>query len=145
MSSSTQKAMPFIEDTIVPLAHYGEFVSALEAVLEDYDMTYTYAGHIGEGSIRLIPLVNRKPESVHDIIELEGRVNDLVLAFQGSISVDHNDGIIRTPYLEQQYGREMVDLFLQTKNIFDPFNIFNRGKKVNGTLEFAISHIDLLN
>ncbi len=145
MNSSTQKAMPFIEDTIVPLAHYGEFVSALEAILEDYDMTYTYAGHIGEGSIRLIPLVNRKPESIHDIIELEGRVNDLVLAFRGSISVDHNDGIIRTPYLEQQYGREMVNLFLQTKNIFDPFNIFNRGKKVNGTLEFAKSHIDLLN
>ena len=145
MSSDTKKAMPFIEDTIVPLEHYGEFVSALEAVIEDYDMTYTYAGHIGEGSIRLIPLVNRKPESVQDIIELEGRVNDLVLAFQGSISVDHNDGIIRTPYLEQQYGREMVDLFLQTKNIFDPFDIFNHGKKVNGTIEFAKSHIDLLN
>lgn len=143
MSSPTQKAMPFIEDTIVPLAHYGEFVSALEAILEDYDMTYTYAGHIGEGSIRLIPLVNRKPESAYDIMELAGRVYDLVLAFKGSISVDHNDGIIRTPFLEQQYNNDMIDLFKQVKNIFDPYDIFNRGKKVNGTLEFAQSHIDL--
>jgi FAD/FMN-containing dehydrogenase len=143
MNSDTKKAMPFIEDTIVPLEHYGEFVSALEAILGDYDMTYTYAGHIGEGSIRLIPLVNRNPKTINDVIELESRVNDLVFAFRGSISVDHNDGIIRTPYLAQQYGEEMVALFKEVKNIFDPLDIFNRGKKVNGTLEFARAHIDL--
>jgi len=143
MNSDHKKAMPFIEDTIVPLEHYGEFVSALEAILEDYDMTYTYAGHIGEGSIRLIPLVNRNPDTADAIMELEGRVNSLVLAFRGSISVDHNDGIIRTPYLEQQYGSEMIGLFQQVKNIFDPYDIFNRGKKVNGTIEFARDHIDI--
>jgi FAD/FMN-containing dehydrogenase len=143
MNSDIKKAMPFIEDTIVPLEHYGEFVSALEAILEDYDMTYTYAGHIGEGSIRLIPLVNRTPETIDDIMELESRVNDLVFAFRGSISVDHNDGIIRTPYLRQQYGDEMVALFKEVKNIFDEHNIFNRGKKVDGSLEFARSHISL--
>ena len=107
-------------------------------------MTYTYAGHIGEGSIRLIPLVTRKPKTADDIIELEGRVNDLVLAFRGSISVDHNDGIIRTPYLEQQYGAEMVELFREIKHIFDPYDIFNHGKKVNGSLDFAREHIDLV-
>ncbi|MBC7546229.1 FAD-binding oxidoreductase [Candidatus Saccharibacteria bacterium] len=143
MNSDTKKAMPFIEDTIVPLEHYGEFVSALEAILEDYDMTYTYAGHIGEGSIRLIPLVNRLPKTADAIMELEGRVNDLVLAFRGSISVDHNDGIIRTPFLEQQYGSDMISLFHEVKNIFDPYDIFNHGKKVNGTIEFARSHINL--
>lgn len=143
MNSDTKKAMPFIEDTIVPLEHYGQFVSALEAILEDYKMIYTYAGHIGEGSIRLIPLVNRTPENRDTIIELESRVIDLVLAFRGSISVDHNDGIIRTPYLAQQYGDEMMELFKEVKNIFDPLNIFNRGKKVGGTIEFARDHIDL--
>jgi FAD/FMN-containing dehydrogenase len=144
MNSDTKKAMPFIEDTIVPLEHYGQFVSALEAILEDYDMTYTYAGHIGEGSIRLIPLVKRVAKSIEDIIELESRVNELVLAFRGSISVDHNDGIIRTPFLTQQYGEEMVELFREVKHIFDPYNVFNKGKKVNGTVEFARTHIDLL-
>jgi FAD/FMN-containing dehydrogenase len=143
MNSTAKKAMPFIEDTIVPLEHYGQFVSALESILEDYSMTYTYAGHIGEGSIRLIPLVRRSHKSINDIIELENRVNDLVLAFKGSISVDHNDGIIRTPYLTQQYGEQMVDLFDQIKQIFDPYNIFNRGKKVGGTIDFAKEHINI--
>lgn len=136
------RAMAFLEDTIVPLDRYGDFLEKLEAILAEYDMTYTYAGHIGDGSIRLVPLVNMEAEGAAEkIMELETKVNDLVISFGGSISVDHNDGIIRTPYLEKQFGSEMVDLFTEVKHIFDPLNIFNPGKKVGGTIEYALEHI----
>lgn len=140
--TANQRAMAFLEDTIVPLEHYAEFLASLEAILAEYDMTYTYAGHIGDGSIRLVPLVDMdKANAPEKVMELETRVNDLVLAFGGSISVDHNDGIIRTPYLSQMFGPEMVELFAKVKNLFDPLNIFNPGKKVGGTLDYAQSHI----
>ena len=136
------RAMAFLEDTIVPLEHYGEFLAALESILADYDMTYTYAGHIGAGSIRLIPLVNmEQPDSAEKVMELETRVNDLVIAFGGSISVDHNDGLIRTPYLEQMYGSEMITLFARVKELLDPHGIFNPGKKVGGSMEYSQAHI----
>lgn len=137
-----QRAMAYIEDTIVSIESYGEFLAALEKILSEYEMTYTYAGHIGDGSIRLVPLVNmEKTDSRDKIIESATRVYDLVLAFGGSISVDHNDGIIRTPYLEQMYGEEMVKLFAQVKKMFDPLKIFNPGKKVGGTMQYAYDHI----
>ena len=136
------RAMAFLEDTIVPLEHYGEFLAALESILADYDMTYTYAGHIGDGSIRLVPLVNvERDRAAEQIMELESRVNQLVFAFGGSMSVDHNDGIIRTPFLEEMYGAEMNRLFAEVKHIFDPLNIFNPGKKVGGTYDYAVQHI----
>jgi FAD/FMN-containing dehydrogenase len=65
----------------------------------------------------------------------------LVLRYKGSITAEHNDGIIRTPYLEQMYGAEVCALFAQTKHIFDPKNIFNPNKKVGGTKEYAMAHI----
>jgi FAD/FMN-containing dehydrogenase len=134
--------MAFLEDTIVPLEHYGEFLAALEAILSEYNLVYTYAGHIGDGSIRLVPLVNMEAENAADtVMMLETKVNDLVIAFGGSISVDHNDGIIRTPYLEQFFGPEMYTLMAQVKELFDPLNIFNPGKKVGGTFEYAKNHI----
>lgn len=136
------RAMPFLEDTIVPLEHYGEFLASLEVILSDYDLVYTYAGHIGDGSIRLIPLINMEAEGAQDLImELETKVNDLVMAFGGSISVDHNDGLIRTPYLEQFYGPEVYTLMAQIKELFDPLGIFNPGKKVGGSFEYAKAHI----
>ncbi len=136
------RAEAFLEDTIVPLENYGAFLTELEAILAEYKMIYTYAGHIGSGSIRLVPLADMEAEGAAErIMELETKVNDLVLSYGGSISVDHNDGIIRTPYLEKQFGAEMVALFAEIKNIFDPNNIFNAGKKVGGTYEYALEHI----
>lgn len=140
--TGTNRAMAFLEDTIVPLERYDEFLVRLEEILHDYHMTYTYAGHIGAGSIRLVPLVDmEQPGAAERIMELETRVNDLVLEFGGSISVDHNDGIIRTPYLDKQFGPEMTALFAQVKQLFDPLNIFNPGKKVSGSYDYALAHI----
>lgn len=137
----TSKAVPFIEDTIVGVDHYSQFLAALEAILADYEMTYTYAGHIGDGSIRLIPLVDMEAEkAVEKVFDLARRTYDLVFAFGGSMSVDHNDGLIRTPFLENMYGEAVVDLFAQAKSIFDPKNIFNPGKKVNGSMAYSMSH-----
>ena len=136
------RAMPYLEDTIVPIRHYGEFLAATEAILSEYDMTYTYAGHIGDGSIRLIPLANMElPDAAERIIQSASRIYDLVFAFGGSISVDHNDGLMRTPFLERMYGKELNDLFREVKYLLDPLGIFNPGKKVDGSLSYALEHI----
>ena len=136
------RAEAFLEDTIVPLENYGAFLGELEGIIKKYDMTYTYAGHIGAGSIRLVPLADMEAEGAADrIMQLETEVNELVISYGGSISVDHNDGIVRTPYLEKQFGAEMVALFEEVKDIFDPNNIFNAGKKVRGTYEYAVEHV----
>ena len=40
------------------------------------------------------------------------------------------------------YGSEVYALFEKTKNIFDPQNIFNPGKKVGMTISYMQEHID---
>jgi FAD/FMN-containing dehydrogenase len=70
-------------------------------------------------------------------------VYDLVLSFDGSISGEHNDGWVRTPYVEKMFGPEMYALFMEVKKIFDPHNIFNPGKKVGSTFSDALSKLDL--
>ena len=65
----------------------------------------------------------------------------LVFQYGGSISAEHNDGLIRSPYLRQMYGEEIYRIFEEIKKIFDPQNIFNPGKKVGADLSYALSHI----
>ena len=69
------------------------------------------------------------------------KFTDLVIKYNGTITAEHNDGMIRTPFVEKQYGRKVVKLFEKVKDIFDPNDIFNPGKKVHGDLEYAMSHI----
>jgi FAD/FMN-containing dehydrogenase len=126
-------AAPFIDDLVVPPSSYPEFLPELDALLEQYKQyfVYTIAGHIGNGNFHIIPLMNlNKPEVRNVILELAPKVYELVLKYGGSTTGEHNDGIIRTPYLRQQFGDEVYTLFKRTKQIFDPKNIFNPGKKV---------------
>ena len=140
------RACPFLEDTIVSPTHFGPFLESLEAILDDYHLTYSYHGHIGEGNLRLVPLIDlTHPEAIHLITELSRRVYDLVIAFDGSISVDHGDGLSKSPYLTTLYGEPMVDLFRQIKQAFDPLGIFNPHKKTTASLDYSLAHISRQN
>jgi len=127
-------AAPFIDDFVVPPDSYPEFLPRLEKLLGEYDLIYTIAGHVGNGNFHIIPLMDLSKEGVHKVIlELSPRVYDLVMEFGGSTTGEHNDGIIRTPYLPHMFGPDMMQLFEETKRIFDPVNVLNPGKKVGGT------------
>ncbi|MEN9582854.1 MAG: hypothetical protein RL641_808 [Candidatus Parcubacteria bacterium] len=141
--SGTKHTAPFIDDIIVPPQHLPEFLPKLNAMIAEYpELTYTIAGHAGNGNFHIIPLMDFKNPKIKTIIpELSERVYDLVLKYQGSIDAEHNDGIVRTPYLVKQYGPEVMRLFGEVKKAFDPEVVFNPGKKVNGTLEYLVSHI----
>jgi FAD/FMN-containing dehydrogenase len=134
--SGGKRTAPFIDDIIVKPEYLPEFLPQVRALLDEYKLDYTVAGHLGNGNFHIIPLMDLKsPFSSGIILELSEKIYTLVKKYNGSITAEHNDGIIRTPYLKQQFGEEVVELFRQTKEIFDPLNIFNPGKKVGGTFE----------
>lgn len=136
------RTAPFIDDIIVLPKFLPKFLPELNKILKDYKLTYTIAGHAGEGNFHIIPLMNFSRSDVGKVImELGDKVYDLVVRYGGSITAEHNDGIIRTPYLEKMYGANMVSIFNEIKKIFDSKNIFNPGKKVGGTKEYILSHI----
>jgi FAD/FMN-containing dehydrogenase len=125
---------PFIDDFVVKPEYLPEFLPKLDTILKKYDLTYTIAGHPGDGNFHIIPLMDLKdPKTREIILTLSDQVYDLVLEFKGSITAEHNDGIIRSPYLEKQYGSIVTNLFQETKEIFDPMYIFNPHKKVGVT------------
>ncbi|OHA84684.1 MAG: hypothetical protein A2408_03715 [Candidatus Yonathbacteria bacterium RIFOXYC1_FULL_52_10] len=138
-----ERTAPFIDDIIVSPEKLPEFLPRLNEIMSHYKIIFTIAGHIGDGNFHIIPLMDfTKPESKVMYKELIEKVFDLVFEFGGSMSGEHNDGIVRTPFLEKMYGQEMCAVFADIKRAFDPQNIFNPGKKVGDTLAYAMEHID---
>ena len=128
------RTAPFIDDFIVRPEFLPEFLPKLNTILGKYKIRYTIAGHPGDGNFHIIPLMDFKdPQTKEIIYDLSDRVYDLVSEYKGSITAEHNDGIIRTPYLGKMYSSSILSYFAQTKDIFDPHNIFNPRKKVGGT------------
>ena len=137
-----KRTAPFVDDVVVEPKYLPEFLPKMREILDEYKLVYTIAGHAGNGNFHVIPLMDMKDKNnVNIITEVSDKIYDLVKQYHGSITAEHNDGIVRTPYLGKMYTPRMLEIFQEIKNIFDPKNIFNPGKKVGGSVEYLRSHI----
>ena len=134
---------PFIDDFCVHPKDLPEFLPRLDAIFKQYPtLIYTIAGHAGDANFHIIPLMDfTKEDQIAIIPKLSHEVYDLVLEYHGSITAEHNDGLVRGPFLEKMYGDKIFELFKEVKNIFDPLNILNPHKKTDATEEYLVSHI----
>ncbi len=131
-------AAPFIDDTCVKPEVYPEFLPELYKIIDESHIQATIAGHIGNGNFHIIPLMDLSdPKERAKIYSVGKKVFDLTLKFGGSLTGEHNDGLIRSPYLEKMYGKEIYGLFKHIKHIFDPDNIFNPHKKIDVSEAYA--------
>ncbi len=137
------RTAPSIDDIIVHPADLPKFIPDLENIFKKYDLIYSVAGHIGDANFHIVPLVDMKKEGMDKIIHnLMDEIYDLILKYKGSFSAEHNDGITRTAYLPKMFGEEVNNIFKDIKNIFDPKDIFNPHKKVNGNPNDFFKYID---
>ncbi|MES2623511.1 MAG: FAD-binding oxidoreductase [Patescibacteria group bacterium] len=127
-----KRAVPCIEDIIVPVTKYDIFIPRLIEILTFHKVEYGFHGHIGDGALRVIPIIDftDKAKAIELIEQLCIEVFSLVKELDGNYSADHGDGIIRTPFLRDFYGDELFEnVILGIKHLFDPHDIFNSGKK----------------
>jgi FAD/FMN-containing dehydrogenase len=133
---------PFIDDLVVPPKNLTAFLPRLRKIIKKYHLFATIAGHMGDGNFHIIPLMKlENPDERKTILPAMKEVNNLVLHYGGSLSGEHNDGLVRGPWLEAMYGKHMLHIFQEAKKIMDPQAIFNPHKKANADWDYSFSHI----
>ena len=137
-----KQTAPFVEDFCVQPDKLPEFLPKVLKILKKNGIKATLAGHAGNGNFHIIPLMDLTKEKERaKIVPVADEIYSLIVKYGGTITAEHNDGILRTPYLEEMYGEKVYGLFKEIKNIFDPQNIFNPGKKVGGSKKYLEEHI----
>lgn len=133
---------PFIDDLIVPPARLTEFLPWMRDIIVKYKLMATIAGHLGDGNFHIIPLMKIEDPKERAKFEPAMReVNQKVIDLGGSVSGEHNDGLIRGPWLEMMYSPSVLGYMKEIKSLYDPQDIFNPHKKTDATWEFSFSHI----
>ncbi|PNQ72998.1 FAD-binding oxidoreductase [Hanstruepera neustonica] len=126
------KTAACIEDTAVALSDLSSYISEFTQLMDRYNQKAVYYAHAGAGELHLRPILNLK--KAHDVAlfrEITTDVAHLVKKFQGSMSGEHGDGIVRSEFIPMMIGERNYQILARIKNIFDPDNIFNPGKIVN--------------
>ncbi|MCP4883521.1 MAG: FAD-binding protein [Flavobacteriales bacterium] len=127
-----RKAVACIEDTAVEVTDLPEYISEFTAMMKAYGQEAVYYAHAGAGELHLRPILNLKQEQdVHLFREITTKVAHLVKKYNGSMSGEHGDGIVRSEFLTLMLGKKNVELMRKIKTIFDPQHIFNPGKIID--------------
>jgi len=133
---------PFMDDLVVPPEVLPQFLPEIRKIINKYKLLATIAGHMGDGNFHIIPLMNIEKESEKAKLEPAMReINAVVLKYGGSLSGEHNDGMIRGPWLKDMYGDKVFAHFWKVKSIFDPENIFNPFKKTDADWDYSMEHL----
>lgn len=133
---------PFIDDLVVNPPNLPEFLPQIRKIIKKYGLFATIAGHMGDGNFHIIPLMKLENLEERDkLLPAMKEVNELILKYGGSLSGEHNDGLIRGPWLEAMYGAKMLHIFRQAKHIMDSDNICNPHKKANADWNYSYRHI----
>ncbi len=130
----------FLEDMTVPSEHIAKFFSDIKYLLNKYNVQAAVHGHGGNAHFHFYPLLDFTNKQTPDLImKMSDEFFHTAVKYGGSICGEHNDGIIRTPYLDLMFSKKTLDLFEKLESIFDPKDIFNPGKKVNPRFDIKTS------
>jgi FAD/FMN-containing dehydrogenase/Fe-S oxidoreductase len=126
----TTRPIPFVEDVAVPPEVLPAFLTTIQNVLKNHQVTATLFAHAAHGQLHIRPFLDlANPD---DIRKMQGLADDLyeeVLKVDGTISGEHGDGLSRTWYARRQHGA-LYEVFRSVKRTFDPQNTLNPGKVV---------------
>jgi FAD/FMN-containing dehydrogenase/Fe-S oxidoreductase len=128
---SDGKPVSFIEDCAVPLEHLADYTERLTEVFEKHGTRGTWYAHASVGCLHVRPVLNLKLEKdAATMRAIAEEAFEMVREYKGAHSGEHGDGLVRSEFHEDMYGKKTVKLFEQVKDRFDPDARMNPGKIV---------------
>ncbi|WP_437090141.1 FAD-binding and (Fe-S)-binding domain-containing protein [Streptomyces hundungensis] len=138
------EAWPGWEDCAVPPARLGAYLREFRSLLASYGLRGTPYGHFGDGCIHVrIDFDLLTPAGVGRFRSFSEELAELVVAHGGSLSGEHGDGQARAELLPKMYGSELVGLFEEFKDLWDPDGLLNpailaRPARLDENLRFEV-------
>ena len=123
------RPLAFIEDCAIPVERLGEFVREVEHILAAHGTEAAFYAHASAGTLHIRPMLNLKTdEGARALRSIAEQVLALTLRVGGAMSSEHGDGLVRSEWLTQTYGAEIVEAFKSLKHAADPDALLNPKK-----------------
>lgn len=135
-AAGTRKALPVIEDGVVPLDKFHEYITGVYDIFSRLRLEVAVWGHAGDANLHMQPYFDlSQVGDRQQVFRLMDEYYNLVISLGGSTSGEHNDGRLRAPYLEKMYGSAVYEIFRKVKQVCDPYGTLNPGVKMDVTME----------
>jgi FAD/FMN-containing dehydrogenase/Fe-S oxidoreductase len=127
------KPVSFIEDCAVPLEHLAEYTDSLTQVFAKYGTRGTWYAHASVGTLHVRPILDMRRDGGQKMRAIAEEAAALVRQYKGAFSGEHGDGLVRSEWVDWQFGERLMKAYAEVKDAFDPDNLMNPGKIVRAT------------
>ncbi len=127
-----KKPIPFIEDAGIPTDVLPEYIDRVLKICRAHQTNVAMYAHASVGVIHVRPILDlRQAVDIERFENISKQVFDLVVEYGGSWSGEHGDGLVRSAYNEQFFGKQVYQALKEVKVLFDPDGMMNPGKIVD--------------
>lgn len=123
------RSSSLLGDVCIPVGKVAEFFVKLQRLLRGRDLTCALSGHIGQGELRIEPILPASGPIGTELFSAAREVLDLTTQFGGGFVSGLGAGLVRTPFLPRYFPKE-VSVSRQIKALFDPAAVMNPGKVI---------------
>ena len=117
------------EDITVPLSKIPETIQRVKEVSRKYGLPIVIFGHAGDGNLHPNVLFDKRDDEQFEKLHAAvGEIFDIALEVGGTLSGEHDVGVLKRAYLEKAIGERSILLQRGIKDTFDPLGIMNPGK-----------------
>jgi FAD/FMN-containing dehydrogenase/Fe-S oxidoreductase len=131
------KPVSFIEDCAVPLEHLAQYTQGLTEVFAKYGSRGTWYAHASVGTLHVRPILDMRTSGPNGgaakMRQMAEEAAELVRKYKGAFSGEHGDGLVRSEWVNWQFGPKLVRAFEEVKDLFDPQGLMNPGKIVRSS------------
>ncbi|MBS1052843.1 FAD-binding and (Fe-S)-binding domain-containing protein [Gluconobacter kondonii] len=137
-----KQGVPFVEDTAVPPEVLPEYVSEFRDILDGYGLSYGMFGHADVGCLHVRPFLDMLTAEDRALIRpISNAVAELTKRHGGLLWGEHGRGF-RGEFSPLFFGETLFEELCRIKDVFDPKDIFNRGKLAPGGAGYPVDRID---
>jgi len=127
------KPVSFIEDCAVPLEHLAEYTDRLTEVFARHGTRGTWYAHASVGTLHVRPILDMRRDGSAKMRAIAEEAAALVRQYKGAFSGEHGDGLVRSEWVDWQFGERLMQAYCEVKDAFDPDGLMNPGKIVRAT------------
>ncbi len=119
------RLVTLLEDLWVPISSLPDFLSRIQSILRKYNQVYSIGGHLGQGQVRIIPILDLYAQTpMESIDELAEDICMEAVRFGGGVGSAHGLGKYRARFLPTCLPK-LFPVFADLKRTFDPKGIMN--------------------
>ncbi|CAO3677578.1 unnamed protein product [Rhizopus stolonifer] len=116
-------------DVVVPVSRLPELIRETQKETGASSLPCPLVGHVGDGNFHVFILFDQnKPEEHKEAVRLNQNLIRRAIHMEGSVTGEHGVGVGKKKYLEQELGKDTIELMKTIKSAIDPKGIMNPDK-----------------